>query len=71
MGGYGESGEVSQYLIVASSDCIWLAEEVERKIADGWSCQGGVSVSIAAYTYDGRKGETVEQVERYAQALVR
>ena len=62
---------MSKYLIVASSDCIWLAEEVERRIADGWSCQGGVSVSIAVYTYDGMKGETVSQVERYAQALVR
>ena len=62
---------MSQYLIVASDDCVWLAEEVERKIAGGWSCQGGVSVSVSAYTYEGMNGETSTLVERYAQALVR
>ena len=62
---------MSKYLVVASFDCILLAEEVDRRIADGWSCQGGVSMAIVNYTYEGMDGETVVQVERYAQALVR
>ena len=62
---------MTNYVIICSEDCIWLAEEVERKMAAGWKCKGGVSVSIAAYTYDGREGETVANMERYAQAMVR
>lgn len=62
---------MNHYMIVSGSDVLWLAEEVEKHMAAGWSCLGGVSVSISVYTYDGRNGETVSQVEQYAQAMVR
>jgi hypothetical protein len=60
-----------EYIVVEGSDLVKFGAAVNEYISEGWQCQGGVAVAVAAWSCDTRKGEETYFHTEYLQAMVR
>jgi hypothetical protein len=61
---------VIKYDVLVANTGIELAEQVTARILEGWTPQGGVSVTVWQYEWEGRKGTEQETDYTYAQAMI-